>query len=50
LRKRRIDNGALTLASPEVRFKLEGVERDPTDLDILFYSSFSFALRSSTGK
>lgn len=32
LRQRRIDNGALTLASPEVRFRLDEESRDPTEL------------------
>jgi exosome complex exonuclease DIS3/RRP44 len=32
LRKTRNDNGALTLVSPEVRFKLDEDSRDPTDV------------------
>lgn len=32
LRKNRIDMGALTLASPEVRFKLDSETRNPTDV------------------
>jgi len=32
LRQRRIDEGALTLASPEVRFKLDGDGDNPTDV------------------
>ena len=31
-RKRRIDEGALTLASPEVRFKLDSESQNPTDV------------------
>eukprot|EP00835_Amoeboradix_gromovi_P003760 NODE_261_length_12589_cov_0.423139.p2 type:complete len:730 gc:universal NODE_261_length_12589_cov_0.423139:9689-11878(+) len=34
LRQRRIQNGALTLASPEVRFKLENEAQDPVDLEL----------------
>ena len=40
LRKKRMEAGALTLASPEVRFKLEnGESQDPVDVGkyILFY-------------
>ncbi|NWV59797.1 RRP44 exonuclease, partial [Malurus elegans] len=32
LKKRRIDNGALTLASPEVRFHMDSETHDPIDL------------------
>jgi exosome complex exonuclease DIS3/RRP44 len=32
LKQRRIDAGALTLASPEVRFKLERETQDPVDI------------------
>jgi len=32
LRRRRIDEGALTLASPEVRFKLDRESQNPTDV------------------
>ena len=32
LRAKRIDRGALTLASPEVRFKLENDSQDPVDV------------------
>ena len=32
LRQRRINEGALTLASPEVRFKLDGENDSPTDV------------------
>lgn len=32
LRKGRIDNGALTLASPEIRFKLDHETQNPTDV------------------
>jgi exosome complex exonuclease DIS3/RRP44 len=32
LRKRRLENGALTLVSPEVRFKLDEETKDPTDV------------------
>jgi exoribonuclease II len=32
LRQRRIDAGALTLASPEVRFKLDSETQNPTDV------------------
>jgi exosome complex exonuclease DIS3/RRP44 len=34
LRQKRIDNGALTLASPEVRFKFEGESDNPTDVSV----------------
>ena len=34
LRQNRIDNGALTLASPEVRFKFEGESDNPTDVSV----------------
>ncbi len=35
LRKKRMDSGALTLASPEVRFKLaDGEGKDPTDVEV----------------
>lgn len=34
LRGKRIENGALTLASPEVRFKLDQETSDPTDVSI----------------
>jgi exosome complex exonuclease DIS3/RRP44 len=42
LRKKRMDAGALTLASPEVRFKLEsGSEsQDPVDVGTFFISFF----------
>lgn len=33
-RKKRMDNGALTLASPEVRFNLDTVTQDPTDVKL----------------
>lgn len=33
-RQRRIDNGALTLASPEVRFNLENDSQDPVDVEM----------------
>ena len=32
LRQRRIDRGALTLASPEVKFKLDTDTQDPMDV------------------
>lgn len=34
LKKRRLEAGALTLASPEVRFKLDAETQDPTDLSL----------------
>jgi exosome complex exonuclease DIS3/RRP44 len=34
LRKRRMENGALTLASPEVRFKMENDSQDPVDVEM----------------
>ncbi|KAI9221724.1 hypothetical protein BC828DRAFT_380287 [Blastocladiella britannica] len=34
LKQRRLDNGALTLASPEVRFRLEGDAQDPVDVEL----------------
>ncbi|KAJ2741500.1 exosome catalytic subunit dis3, partial [Coemansia sp. BCRC 34301] len=34
LRKRRIDAGALTLSSPEVRFRLENDSQDPVDVEM----------------
>lgn len=34
LRQRRMDQGALTLASPEVRFKLENDSQDPVDVEM----------------
>ncbi|KAI8340999.1 exosome complex exonuclease RRP44 [Choanephora cucurbitarum] len=34
LRKRRMDNGALTLSSPEVRFNLENDSQDPVDVEM----------------
>jgi exosome complex exonuclease DIS3/RRP44 len=34
LRQRRMDAGALTLASPEVRFKLDTESHDPTDVQV----------------
>jgi exoribonuclease R len=34
LRQRRIDEGALTLASPEVRFKLDSETQNPTDVSM----------------
>lgn len=34
LKKRRLEAGALTLASPEVRFKLDAETHDPTDLSL----------------
>jgi exosome complex exonuclease DIS3/RRP44 len=34
LRAKRIENGALTLASPEVRFKLDQETSDPTDVSL----------------
>jgi exoribonuclease R len=36
LKARRIANGALTLASPEVRFQLENDSQDPIDVGILY--------------
>lgn len=41
LRAIRIKNGALTLASPEVRFKLENDSQDPVDV-----GTFSKRLKS----
>ena len=32
LRKKRMDAGALTLASPEVRFRMENDTQDPVDV------------------
>jgi exosome complex exonuclease DIS3/RRP44 len=32
LRKQRMDGGALTLASPEVRFQMENDSQDPVDV------------------
>jgi exosome complex exonuclease DIS3/RRP44 len=40
LRKKRLEAGALTLASPEVRFKLDTESHDPTDVQV-------YALRDS---
>ncbi|KAJ2161094.1 exosome catalytic subunit dis3 [Coemansia sp. RSA 552] len=34
LRRRRMDNGALTLSSPEVRFRLENDSQDPVDVEM----------------
>jgi exosome complex exonuclease DIS3/RRP44 len=34
LRKKRLDNGALTLSSPEVRFNLENDSQDPVDVEM----------------
>jgi len=34
LKKKRIDSGALTLASPEVRFNLENDSQDPVDVEM----------------
>ncbi|RCI07022.1 exosome catalytic subunit dis3, partial [Rhizopus stolonifer] len=34
LRQRRMDNGALTLSSPEVRFNLENDSQDPVDVEM----------------
>ncbi|KAJ3351591.1 exosome catalytic subunit dis3 [Allomyces javanicus] len=34
LRQMRLDRGALTLASPEVRFRLEGDAQDPVDVEL----------------
>ncbi|RKP20466.1 mitotic control protein dis3 [Rozella allomycis CSF55] len=34
IRKRRMDQGALTLASPEVRFSLENESQDPVDVEL----------------
>lgn len=34
LRKKRMDNGALTLASPEVRFRMENDTQDPVDVEM----------------
>ena len=34
LRSRRFENGALTLASPEVRFQLENDSQDPVDVEM----------------
>lgn len=34
LRKKRIDRGALTLSSPEVRFNLENDSQDPVDVEM----------------
>jgi exosome complex exonuclease DIS3/RRP44 len=35
LHAKRIEQGALTLASPEVRFQLENDSQDPVDVGIL---------------
>ncbi|CAG8448990.1 9810_t:CDS:10 [Diversispora eburnea] len=35
LRQRRLERGALTLASPEVRFKLENDSQDPVDVELI---------------
>jgi len=34
LKRKRLDNGALTLASPEVRFNLENDSQDPVDVEM----------------
>lgn len=34
LKKKRLENGALTLASPEVRFNLENDSQDPVDVEM----------------
>ncbi len=37
LKRKRIENGALTLASPEVKFTRSEETQDPIDIDILPY-------------
>jgi exosome complex exonuclease DIS3/RRP44 len=44
LRKRRIENGALTLASPEVKFKTSEENEDPIDMGTFSLIVFSFDL------
>lgn len=39
LRRRRTDDGALTLASPEVRFEIDTETQDPTDVG-MYQASF----------
>ena len=39
LRRRRMEDGALTLASPEVKFQRDRETQDPIDVDILFPST-----------
>ena len=53
LREKRIERGALTLASPEVRFQLENGSQDPVDVGILYCESmllYSFTSILSSGR
>lgn len=46
LKKKRIEQGALTLASPEVKFIKDEETKEPIDIDIffIFFSFFYFLL------
>lgn len=44
MRQRRIDRGALTLASAEVKFQIDTETHDPLDIGIIQLFSFSLSL------
>lgn len=42
MRQRRIDRGALTLASAEVKFQIDTETHDPLDIGMLMYILYAF--------
>ena len=50
MRLRRIERGALTLASAEVKFQIDTETHDPLDIGKLFENKISSSNRSEFGK
>lgn len=46
MRQRRIDRGALTLASAEVKFQIDTETHDPLDIGIVQFFSYSLYIVS----
>lgn len=47
MRQRRIDRGALTLASAEVKFQIDTETHDPLDIGMYLYTLYAFQNFSS---
>lgn len=47
MRQRRIDRGAITLASAEVKFQIDTETHDPLDIGMLIFFTFSDKISSS---
>lgn len=45
MRQRRIDRGALTLASAEVKFQIDTETHDPLDIGMFMYTLYAFQNR-----